>query len=219
MKLQIITAFHLKMIAIITMIIDHFGLIFFPQEEIYRIIGRIAFMLFAFLLVEGVEHTKDFKGYLKRLLIWALISEIPFDLAMTGELFNLEKQNVFFTLFLSAFGIYQVKNSKTRIKKIAVIIATFFVIDLLKADYGTYGLMVIYAFYLMKKMEFKLIFIQILSSFATFFVNYLQMWSGLAFLPIVFYNGKQGIKTGKIFYSFYAVHLLLFSVIKIFIIK
>lgn len=218
-NIQIFTAFHLKMIAIITMVIDHFGLMFFPQEQVYRIIGRVSFVLFSFLLVEGTEHTKDIKSYLKRLFIWALISEIPYDLAMTGEVFNIEKQNIFFTLFLSAFGIYQIKTANTMLKKIAVVIATFFVIDLLKADYGAYGLLVVYAFYWIKNLEIKMIVIQLLSTISVFFGHYLQIWSGLAFLPIALYNGKQGIKTGRILYSFYAVHLLLFSVIKIYITK
>lgn len=213
--MKIFNAFQLKMIALLTMMIDHFGIVFFPQMEIFRIIGRVSFILFAFLIAEGVIHTKDFKAYLKRLLIWAFISEIPFDLAMTGNIFDWHNQNVFFTLFLSTFGIYQIQHSDTRIKKIATIIATFFIADLLNVDYGIYGLAVIYSFYLIKKIELKLIVVQVLSSVSTFFINVFQMWSGLAFIPILLYNGKQGIKTGRMFYSFYAAHLLLFSVIKI----
>lgn len=201
------------------MVIDHFGLIFFPSEEIYRIIGRVAFILFAFLLAEGTKHTKDFKAYLKRLFIWALISEIPFDLAMTGKFFDWQNQNVFWTLFLSAFGIYHLKNAQYlwNSQKLAVIIATLFVGDFINCDYGVYGLAVIYAFYLIKKLEKQVITIQVLSSVATFFINIFQMWSGLAFLPIALYNGKQGIKTGEIFYSFYTVHLLMFSLIKLYL--
>lgn len=213
--MKIFNAFQLKMIALLTMMIDHFGIVFFPQMEIFRIIGRIAFILFAFLLTEGAVHTKDFKGYLKRLLIWAFLSEIPYDLAVNGKLIDWQSQNIFFSLLLSAFGLYQFKVAQTMIKKISTVIATFFVADLLKVDYGVYGLAVVYSFYLIKSIDIKLIVIQVLSSLATFLGYFFQAWSGLAFIPILLYNGKQGIKTGRVFYSFYAAHLLLFSVIKI----
>lgn len=216
-KITFLNAFHLKMIALLTMLIDNFGMVFYPQVEIYRIIGRISFMLFAFLLVEGTHHTKDFKGYLKRLFIWALISEIPFDLAHSGMVFNWQEQNIFFTLFLSAFGIYILKNSQTALRKISVIIATFFVMNLIKADYGAYGLIVIYLFYFIKSLDIKIIIIQLTSIILVFFGDVLQMWSGMAFIPILLYNQKQGMKTGKLFYSFYAVHLLLFSVINFYL--
>lgn len=186
------------------MVIDHFGLIFFPSEGIYRIIGRVAFILFAFLLAEGTKHTNDFKAYLKRLFIWALISEIPFDLAMTGKFFDWQNQNVFWTLFLSAFGIYHLKNAHYlwNSQKLAVIIATLFVGDFINCDYGVYGLAVIYAFYLIKKIEKQVIAIQVLSSVATFFINILQMWSGLAFLPIALYKESEVLKQVKFFIRF-----------------
>lgn len=213
--MKILNAFHLKIIAIATMMIDHFGMVFFPQIEIFRIVGRVAFILFAFLLTEGAVHTRDFKAYLKRLLVWAFLSEIPYDMAVNGKLMDWQSQNIFFSLFLSAFGIYVIKNAVTKIKKIAIVIATFFVADLLKVDFGIYGLAVVYSFYLIKSIDIKLVVIQVLSSLATFLGYVFQIWSGLAFIPILLYNGKQGIKTGRMFYSFYALHLFIFSVIKL----
>ena len=85
--------------------------------------------------------------------------------------------------------------------------------NLIKADYGAYGLIVIYLFYFIKSLDIKLIIIQLASIILVFFGDVLQMWSGMAFIPILLYNQKQGMKTGKLFYSFYAVQLLLFSVI------
>ena len=92
--------FTLKMIAIISMLTDHVGCILFPDELIFRAIGRIAFPIFCFLVVEGFFHTRNTWNYLMRLCIFAILSEIPFDLAFFGKVFYLQKQNVFMTLAL-----------------------------------------------------------------------------------------------------------------------
>ena len=77
-----LTTFLMKWIAVLTMITDHVGRMFFPDVHIFNIIGRIAFPLFAFLLIEGFVHTGNLKKYMLRMLIFACISEIPYDLAM-----------------------------------------------------------------------------------------------------------------------------------------
>ena len=91
--------FILKVLALITMIIDHYGAIFQNDIITFRIIGRLAFPIYCFLLVEGYLHTSDVKQYAKRLLLFALISEMPFDLAFYNKL-GFTHQNIFFTLFL-----------------------------------------------------------------------------------------------------------------------
>ena len=75
------TVFHLKIIAILTMTIDHVGFFFFPDIEVLRIIGRLSFPLFAWLIANGAYHTKNMHAYLVRLFIFALISQVPFSLA------------------------------------------------------------------------------------------------------------------------------------------
>ena len=102
-----LSGFDLKIIAVITMIIDHAGAFLFPQAKILRIIGRISFPIFAFLICEGYEHTKDVKKYMLRLLLFAVISEPFFDLAMSGTIFSLNNgQNVIFTLLIGVVTIY-----------------------------------------------------------------------------------------------------------------
>ena len=94
-----INTFTLKMIALIAMLCDHLGHTLFPQLSILRIIGRISFPIFAYVLVEGFFYTRDVKKYLTRLGLMALLSEIPFDLMASQKVLEFGHQNVFFTLF------------------------------------------------------------------------------------------------------------------------
>ena len=89
----------LKIIVLLSMIIDHYGAIFHSGVDMYRIIGRLAFPIYAFLLVEGYSHTSNVKKYASRLFLFALISECPFDLAFYSKL-EFMHQNIFFTLFI-----------------------------------------------------------------------------------------------------------------------
>ncbi|MBR1627923.1 MAG: hypothetical protein IJ679_01485 [Lachnospiraceae bacterium] len=97
-KTSPVTSNVLKLIAIITMMIDHIGFVIFPQYRFLRAIGRIAFPIFIFMLVEGFYYTHDRRFYLLRLFVFSWISEVPFDLGLYGEMVHPQKSNVFFTL-------------------------------------------------------------------------------------------------------------------------
>lgn len=222
-RMKILNNFHLKIIALITMIIDHLGTMFFEDYSVFRIIGRIAFILYAFMLVEGYFHTKNIRRYLSKLFLWALISEIPFDLANYGVLFNFGHQNIFWTLFLSALGIHWLEKNKELGLKILICLVILFLALIFRVDYSIYGVSIIFWFYYFKKERLLPSFlheapfsnpISISSLLATFLLNIYQGFAILGLIPIYFYNGQQGKKTGNIYYSFYTVHLGIFAFIK-----
>lgn len=213
--MKTLNSFHLKIIALITMIIDHLGMMFFEDYSVFRIIGRIAFILYAFMLVEGYFHTKSVKKYLSKLFLWALISEVPFDLANYGVFFHFGHQNIFLTLFLSVLGIHWLEKNKELGLKIFICLVILFLGLIIRVDYSVYGISVILSFYFCKKYRIGYILpISILSIVAVFVLNKFQCFALLGFVPILMYNGQQGRKTGNIYYSFYAVHLLILAIIK-----
>lgn len=218
MYLKFLNSFHLKNIALVTMIIDHLGSVFFDDIAIFRIIGRIAFVLYAFLLVNGIKYTSDISKYLKKLFIWGIISEIPYDLVFNDSFFSLKSQNIFFTLFLGALGIHLYKIHESILYRILVFTFGILLGYVLKVDYSWYGVSLIYGMYLVRKFELlKFGFIQGISTFyAVCAINLTQFFAFIGILPIYLYNGKQGKKTGNIYYSYYAIHLLIFYIIKTF---
>ncbi|WP_419871010.1 TraX family protein [Chryseobacterium sp. CT-SW4] len=214
-QLQILNSYHLKIIALMTMIIDHIGAIFYPDLVFLRIIGRVAFVLYAFMLVEGVYHTNNIHKYIKKIFIWALLSEVPFDIAFYGTPFYFGHQNIYFTLLISILGIYYLQRIKSFFYSFLVVMVVIGVSYFFNFDYSWYGATMILAFYLLRKLSaFKFIFIQTISTIATFNILGVQIFAFLGFIPILIYNGQQGKKIGSIYYSYYAIHLLIFALIK-----
>ena len=108
------TGFHLKLIALTTMFIDHIGAVFFPQVTLLRVIGRISFPLYAFLIAEGCRYTRNRGRYALGLGVFALISEIPYDLALHPEFLEnglwgqnfLFQTNIFYTMFFAVASVH-----------------------------------------------------------------------------------------------------------------
>lgn len=217
---KILNSYHLKWIALITMIIDHTGLVFFPDLLFLRIIGRCAFILYAFMLVEGIYYTRNSKKYLFKLFIWAIISEVAFDLIFQNKIIEFSSQNIFFTLFTGALILSVFKENKSIFFNILVGLIGLVVAYLLKMDYSWYGVLIIYLFYIFKNNQtLKLVYIEFASIIASFNVFLLQFFAFIGFIPILLYNGKLGKKFGDIYYSFYAIHLIILYIIKILITK
>lgn len=168
------------------------------------------------MLVEGCFHTKNIRRYLGKLFLWALISEIPFDLANYGVLFHFGHQNIFWTLFLSALGIHWLEKNKELGLKILICLVILFLALIIRVDYSIYGISVILTFYFCKKYKISLIIAISLLSIIAGAIFKFQYFAFLGLIPILMYNGQQGRKTGNLFYSFYAVHLLIFVIIRYF---
>ena len=212
----------LKTIALISMLIDHTGCALFPQLAILRYLGRLAFPIYCFLLTEGALHTKDIRKYIFRLLAFALISEIPFDLAlMNGRLFYMKHQNVFFTLAIGVamIGICEylsrrISPGKVWILHVAVFVAAAFIAEYAEVDYHGRGIMVIAAFYFFRND----------AAIKYFLVAMVLLYMGgkepaaiLSLLLIDMYNGKRGSQPAALKYAFYAVypvHLTLLYLIR-----
>lgn len=181
---------------------------------VMRLIGRIAFPIFCFLLVEGFLHTRNVKKYAGRLAIFALISEIPFDLAISGSPFFIEYQNVMVTLligllvligldFVEKKNLNKVLNVVMHIVVIAVGMA---VAKLLKTDYDWSGVLCISIFYLLRQKNVLRGFVAVLE------LAVVNLMEAAAFIDVLFiakYNGQRGINLKYVFYAFYPVHLLI----------
>lgn len=213
----------LKIIAMVTMLIDHIGAAVFARmiisgnAELYdlylvfRKIGRLAFPIFCFLLIEGFCHTRNVKKYALRLCMFAVISEIPFDLAFSAKVLEVQYQNVFFTLAIGLITIIMYQKIEEmqvlhpNLKLVLQILTGGVgagVAELLRTDYGMLGVLVILFFYILRKNRFYQIFMGCI----LFIDNITALF---AFIPIAFYNGKRGLNVKWIFYVFYPAHLLL----------
>ncbi|QVK18156.1 hypothetical protein KHQ81_00085 [Mycoplasmatota bacterium] len=225
----------LKIIAISLMLIDHIAASnlykilanahYFQlpgyQYSIYvfmRLIGRLAFPIFAFLIAEGFYYTKNFNRYLTRLFIFALISEIPFDLVYNHTLFSFDYQNVFFTLTIGLIAIYLFNLFKD--KSIYIGYITLFLCGILsiilRTDYSFAGILMIFCFYYFRGHFIKIVmsiffinFILIYDSLYHFdIMGIIQIFSVLSLIFIYYYNHKRGYRLKYLFYLFYPVHLL-----------
>ena len=215
----------IKLIAMLTMLIDHTASFTIPRSyvlftigghniilySVMRMIGRIAFPLFAFLLVEGFIHTRNRVRYGASLIICAFISEIPWDLVHSGKMFNSDN-NVFFTLALGYLGICAVEHLKSRpFFQLFALLALAAVTLLLKPDYSIRGYIFIILLYALREHE-------VLRILPSFILN-LFIYAIPAFVPISFYNGKRGFIKGSVlkyaFYAFYPIHLLVFYFIRL----
>lgn len=214
----------LKWIAVISMVIDHFACAVYPyiqgrNIETYRFlrdIGRIAFPIYCFLLVEGFFYTKSVWKYLRNLLLFAVISEIPFNMAVFGHVFYLKGQNVYFALALGLCAMILLKRFDgfgiPQLLAQAVVIAVFlFLGEHLEVDYHWKGITYIVLFYYLRKLRMKQSVTAIVGAVA--FAVY-ERAAVFAFLPIYLYNGTRGRQVKYLFYVIYPLHLLAFGLLR-----
>ncbi len=199
----------LKLIAIFTMLIDHIAATVILQMinngiggqtliDIYwvmRSIGRMAFPVFCFLLVEGFKYTHSREKYAARMFIFALISEIPFDLAINNTVLEFKSNNVFFTLLLGLLAITVLDwlKSVDKIEKASSAVKWFLVT-------------LIRCIVMVSVVLVMMIIAELFSGTIEFFALFML-------IPLRYYNGKRGISLKYVFYAFYPVHLFVLYLI------
>lgn len=231
-----INTFWLKIIAILCMTIDHVGaclgviyvnnqyylsgLMDLDTYSILRTIGRLAFPIFCYLIVEGLFYTRDVMNYIIRLLVFALISQIPFSLMTKKTPFAFEQNlNVYFTLALGLITIALINYFKKRynskdipmpifllLSAVAIICSTSFA-NTINTDYAGYGVLVIVIFYVFRD---KPLLISVALLIATLLMsNVTELYALLAMIPIVLHNHKKGFSMKYVFYMYYPAHMLI----------
>lgn len=210
MKLQL-TGNALKIIAMITMFIGHFGMIFFPDISIFIIISRIAFPIYAYLIAEGCKYTRNRTRYFLQIFILGLICSIVFILVERYIYFC-----VLITFSISILLIYLIDYVRESFgsRCILLILALTLVGILCKhveIDYGFFGILVPVMTYLPKEKNFKVAMFSISLFVLTIMLNNpLQIYCLISILFIILYNGNRGKLNLKwFFYLFYPVHFIL----------
>lgn len=212
------------LLAFITMLIDHIGMIFFPSEDLFRIIGRVSFPLFVWWIVRGYKMTKNKLNYAKRIWILAAISQVPFFFINQDVLFL----NVCFTLLFGLFSLSIIENNKLpSYLKVIAIFAIIFLSEYFHFDYGIYGILsVILLYFTWQKKIMSVVFFALLT-FLCYWIDYntmdiyfhLQFYAILApiilyFTPIQKYDFKINF---YLKYWFYPGHLMILYLIYFFI--
>lgn len=232
----------LKIIAVITMIIDHIGACVLQRildnngvlttavsginailtlEGDNRtlailwwfmrmIIGRIAFPIYCFLLVEGFVHTRNVAKYAVRLLMFAILSEIPFDLALYQQTVNILHQNVFFTLLISLLSIWVISYADNKLNgnifiKILVALIGMTGAGVLNTDYGASGVAFVLILYIFRYNRSIQIIVGCIASILVLG----ELAAPLSFIFIAGYRGEKGLKLKYFFYIIYPMHLIL----------
>ncbi len=241
------TGYDLKIIALATMLIDHIGAVVLwrymdatnqmsgwvaSEYQIIRYIGRMAFPIYCFLLVEGFLHTKSVGKYILRLIAFALISEVPFDMAFGNDICLWESSNVFFTLAIGlvliwgisflekAYEFWKEKKLDTFIGRLLVVAIAFLMVVpaiymadiVLDSDYGMGGVFTILVLYLFRNYRFLAYILAVMVLFL--FCGSSEILALFMLYPLSMYDGTRGKQTNKwLFYGFYPAHLLILALI------
>ena len=231
-KIQCLSGAWLKLIAIVSMLIDHVNkALIYPYltanqggltlvSNLFDIIGRIAFPLFCFFVVEGYFKTRNRKKYLLNLLIFGVISEVPFDMFTTASFFNMNWNNVMFTLALVLITIWIIdvlKEKMQHLPKALWFIVSWLIVLIMCAvamglalDYEHHAILIGYFFYLFHDVP-------LLSVPFGYASMYTQPWALLGFGLTLTYNGERGKQYKMLNYLFYPAHLLILGILRLYL--
>lgn len=221
----------LQVIAMTAMLIDHIGSILLPGVLALRVIGRLAFPIFAFFVAEGCEKTKNLPRYIRRMALFAVLSEVPFDFAH-GSWWNPHSQNVLWTFLIAMLCIYAIKKFRSLCQRQADVIlisaiialAGFFSAMFLQTDYAGFGVWAVLIFWVCRDRSWRYsgeLLGQGIVCYNTTAIHFLKTGEimiplqgfALFALPLIWlYDGEQGPHNRTIqyaCYAFYPVHLIL----------
>ena len=212
----------LQIIAILTMTVDHLGFYLFPNCEIFRIIGRIAFPLFAFLLAEGFMHTRSRSAYFYRILLAAVITQ-PLCYISDGVTQTTYAHNVLFTLDFAFVALMMAERGGYFLIGVPLIAL---LASALNCEYGVFGVLLVVGFYYARKiftnnriirlMAQACILAAMMLSLADYDSWGVQKWALLAIVPIALYSGKKGRRLPRCFtYVYYPAHLLVLVILRL----
>ena len=237
-----LSSFTLHILAMVFMLMDHMWATVVPDSIWLTCVGRLAFPMFAFMLVEGYHHTRSVKKYMLRLLVFAVVSEIPFDLMVGGSVLYPFHQNVMWTLLLGLGTMYLIdrliggKQSLLRfLAAFAAVVVSAVLATLLMLDYYGYGILTVLTFYIFRGDKWlsrlwqliclALINLELIGGLvfpvSMFGLSFGFPQQGFALLSLVFiwlYNGSQGPHGKAVkysFYIFYPLHMLILGLIAI----
>lgn len=229
-----ISSFTLHILAMAFMLLDHMWATITPGRDWMTFLGRIAFPIFAFMIVEGYYHTRDFKKYVRRMLIFALISEIPFDLMYNGTVIYPFHQNVMWTFLIALIAMKLMDRVKDRAKEKGKIVSVVFGCALISilaiilgfagfVDYYGTGVATVLVFYFFRGRKWWCFLGQFLCIFyinyellagRTYFINVFgneveviqQAFAILSLIFIWLYKGRQGYHSKWFKYFCYAFY-------------
>ena len=221
-KLRFLDETQLKLIALISMLTDHVGFVFFPSVTWMRAVGRIAMPIFALCVSEGYYYSKNRNKYLIRIGIFALISEIPFDLCFRSTI-DLKHQNVMVSFFLAVcalvlFDAFCNISENELVNTAVSIVPVLFAAVLargLRSDYSYIAVISVYIFYITRRLPYPVSVLSGIGFISMIRIKGIYAYTGLAGIPVLMYNGKRGKGLKYLFYVFYPLHLLILYFIRI----
>ena len=189
----------LKMLGAIFMVVDHIGLILYPNIVFLRILGRLAFPIFAYYLVQGFIHTSSFKKYALRLFIFGVAAQIPFFIAT-----HIKILNIFFTLFVGLMALLAYER-----KKYLAVLAIILISGLIPMDYSFYGILTILVFYVFQEKKLATLAQAMVNILGVFALGPIQAYALVGSVLALYYpKNLPKIQINKyFFYFFYPVHL------------
>ena len=194
----------------LAMTADHIGAVFFPEIPLLRWIGRLAMPVLCFFIGEGLRHTRSPRRYLLRLTGFALLSELPFDLAFYGGI-EWGHQNAYFTLALGLLALWAIQSRGMEGWLLALTAAL--AAELLGCDYGMYGVLLILLLDRFHRARSEQLAAAAMLNLA-FFGLQTQTLSLIALPLLWLYNGKRGRDDRRLFYLYYPAHLCVLGILR-----